>query len=165
MLRPGRLEVQVGVGKPDLTGRASILRIHAEKMRESGRLSLDGEEIGGGEEGECSLERVDDATYDAWIDGLAAATEGFSGAALAAVVRAAVARALDRSSRTNTITACRVSAGDFSNAIADLRASSYELELDEMERAAAAAANDEQQQPPPVGERVSEASVAAQEAP
>ena len=164
VLRPGRLEVQVGVGKPDLTGRAAILRIHAEKMRESGRLSLDGEEIGGGEE-ECSLERVDDAAYDAWIDGLAAATEGFSGAALAAVVRAAVARALDRSSRTNTITACRVSAGDFSNAIADLRASSYELEQDELERAAAAAANDEQQQPP-VGERVSEASVqGAQEAP
>ena len=31
VLRPGRLEVQVAVGKPDETGREAILRIHAEK--------------------------------------------------------------------------------------------------------------------------------------
>ena len=136
VLRPGRLEVQVAVGKPDETGREAILRIHAEKsawrpcarpalrspawpelltcmarashlpgpgfspawpgllacrpaaagracaspplltcrtqralapctVRESGRLSLDGEETVS-EEG-CSLERVDDAAYDSWI--------------------------------------------------------------------------------------------------
>ena len=38
--RSGRLEVQVGVGRPDKDGRVAILRIHAEKMRASGRLSL-----------------------------------------------------------------------------------------------------------------------------
>ena len=30
----------MGVGRPDSDGRAAILRIHAEKMRASGRLSL-----------------------------------------------------------------------------------------------------------------------------
>ena len=38
ILRPGRLEVHVGVGKPDEKGRAKILKIHAEPMRASGRL-------------------------------------------------------------------------------------------------------------------------------
>ena len=40
VLRPGRLEVQVEVGRPDHCGRVAILRIHAEKMRASGRLAL-----------------------------------------------------------------------------------------------------------------------------
>ena len=42
ILRPGRLEVHVGVGKPDEKGRAKILKIHADTMRESGRLGLSG---------------------------------------------------------------------------------------------------------------------------
>ena len=95
------------VGRPDATGREAILRIHAEKMRESGRLALDGMEQG--VDGECSLERVGDDAYEAWIRSLAAKTEGFSGAALAAVVRAAVARALDRSVGEGNAVACRVS--------------------------------------------------------
>ena len=65
--------------------------------------------------------------------GLAANTEGFSGAALAAVVRAAVARALDRSVSLGDAQGCRVSSTDFDSAISDLRTSSYELETWEAE--------------------------------
>ena len=54
VLRPGRLEVHVEVGKPDEKGRKEILRIHAEKMRSSGRLALAGAASGGAEE--CVLE-------------------------------------------------------------------------------------------------------------
>ena len=134
LLRPGRLEVHVEVGKPDEDGRGQILRIHAEKMRDSGRLALDGQAA----DGECSLERVDDATYDDWIASIAGKTEGFSGAAMAAVVRAAVARALDRSVSSENLSLCQVTDDDFSDAIKDVRQSSLELsqleEEMEMER-------------------------------
>ena len=53
---------------------------------------------------------------------------GFSGAAIAAVVRAAVARALDRSVGAADVQGCRVSAADFATAIRDVRESSLELE-------------------------------------
>ena len=126
VLRPGRLEVHVEVGRPDATGRAAILRIHAEKMRDSGRLSLDGGGLDVDGDG-CTLERVDDDTYGAWVDAIAARTEGFSGAAMAAIVRAAVARALDRSVSSGDVQACTVTGGDFDAAIADVRSSSLEL--------------------------------------
>ena len=81
------------VDRPDADGRATILQIHAETMRVSGRLNLDGsldDTDGGGGDG-CSLgERVGDAAYGAWSEGVAARTSGFSGAAMAAVVRAAI---------------------------------------------------------------------------
>ena len=131
ILRPGRLEVHVGVGKPDEKGRAKILKIHADTMRESGRLGLSGSggsAGSGGDGGECVLERVDDSTYDAWVESLAAKTDGFSGAALAAIVRAAVARALDRSVTMNDTQGCRVTDDDFDYAVEDLRTSSLELE-------------------------------------
>lgn len=125
ILRPGRLEVQVEVARPDEEGRRSIFRIHAEAMRESGRLSLDG----AADDGEgCTLERVDDSTYGPWVDAMAAKTEGFSGAAIAAVVRAAVARALDRAVSNENTAGCRVTGTDFDQAIADVRASQLELE-------------------------------------
>ena len=131
ILRPGRLEVHVGVGKPDEKGRAKILKIHADTMRESGRLGLSGSggsAGSGGDGGEGVLERVDDSTYDAWVESLAAKTDGFSGAALAAIVRAAVARALDRSVTMNDTQGCRVTDDDFDYAVEDLRTSSLELE-------------------------------------
>lgn len=102
VLRPGRLEVHVEIGKPDAIGRAAILKIHAEKMRASGRLSLSGAAGGKASDDDdesCDLEVVDDETYDAWVKGLAEESDGFSGAALAAITRAAVSRALDRSVR------------------------------------------------------------------
>ena len=53
---------------------------------------------------------------------------GRAAAAMAATVRAAVARALDRSVNEQNTAGCRVTNGDFVAAIADLRTSSLELE-------------------------------------
>ena len=117
------------MGKPDEGGRAAIIRIHAEKMRESGRLGLDQPALPFDEEDGCVLERVDDSTYDAWVQAMAERTEGFSGAALAAVVRAAVARALDRAVNADDTQGCRVTGGDFDKAIADVKSSQLELSL------------------------------------
>mmetsp|Transcript_9808 Transcript_9808/g.32710 ORF Transcript_9808/g.32710 Transcript_9808/m.32710 type:complete len:366 (-) Transcript_9808:302-1399(-) len=125
VLRPGRLEVQVECGMPEATGRAAILRIHLERMRDSGRLALDGGAAAGGE---CTLERVDERAFGVWVEGLAAQTEGFSGAAISGLVRAAVARALDRAVSLDNTAGCRVTGADFGAAIADLRSSSLELE-------------------------------------
>ena len=126
VLRPGRLEVHVPVGKPDVKGRQEILRIHAQRMRESGRLN-----IGAGpptNSDECTLSVPDEPTYGAWLARLADATGGFSGAAIAALVRGAIARALDRSVEQNDADGCRVTEDDFRRAINDLRTSSLELE-------------------------------------
>lgn len=38
LLRPGRLEVHMEIGLPDLNGRIQILNIHTHKMREFNRL-------------------------------------------------------------------------------------------------------------------------------
>lgn len=107
-------------------------------MRASGRLSLSGEEAA--DPDECSLDVVDDDSYDSWIETLSEQTDGFSGAALAAVVRAAVARALDRSVSLNAPEGCRVTDVDFTNAISDLRSSQLELEEQEVQGLASQAA-------------------------
>ena len=125
--RPGRLEVQVAVGRPDDDGRAAILRIHAEKMRASGRLALGTPRSGDADDG-CTLEPPDDATYARWLANVASSTSGFSGAALAALVRGAIARALDRSVEALDTDGCSVTEADFGAAIEDLRATSLELE-------------------------------------
>ena len=114
------------MGRPDDDGRAAILRIHAEKMRASGRLAL-GTTRGDTDEG-CALEPPDDATYTRWLANVASRTSGFSGAALAALVRGAIARALDRSVEAMDTDGCSVTEGDFMAAIVDLRATSLELE-------------------------------------
>ena len=114
------------MGRPDYQGRAAILRIHAEKMRASGRLAL-GTQRGDAEDG-CTLEPPDNTTYAHWLETIASRTSGFSGAALAALVRGAIARALDRSVEGLEPNSCRVTEGDFVSAIKDLRASSLELE-------------------------------------
>ena len=125
---PGRLEVQVAVGRPDDDGRAAILRIHAEKMRASGRLALGTPRTDTDAGDGCTLEPPDDATYTMWLASVASRTSGFSGAALAALVRGAIARALDRSVEAVDTDGCSVTEGDFVAAIEDLRATSLELE-------------------------------------
>mmetsp|Transcript_27563 Transcript_27563/g.75003 ORF Transcript_27563/g.75003 Transcript_27563/m.75003 type:complete len:307 (+) Transcript_27563:1284-2204(+) len=131
VLRPGRLEIHVEIGKPDAVGRAAILKIHAEKMRASGRLSLSSAAGGNAAEDDdddtCDLEVVDDELYDEWIEELAEESEGFTGAALAAITRAAVSRALDRSVSDNDALACKVTDTDFASALVDVRRSSLEL--------------------------------------
>ena len=123
LLRPGRLEVQILVPKPDLEGRREILRIHFDALRKKGRLSkplccaIDGVKFDGGfEEDNTSgliqeeLVRVKSRKRDRvrryiqkvgiHLPGtkfdLAAATEGYSGADIAGLVRCAGSLALAR---------------------------------------------------------------------
>jgi len=136
VLRPGRLEVQVAVEKPDASGREAVLRVHAEKMRRSGRLYLgDQASRSGDEEDGCELAVAGDESYSEWIQRIAQQTDGFSAAAIAATVRAAVARALDRSVIDDDPLGCRVTPTDFERAIDDLRTSSLELETYQTESA------------------------------
>ncbi len=120
ILRPGRLEAHVEVPLPDLDGRGQILKIHAEKMRQSGRLRLDDHDPF--QDG-CTLQAVDESTYSEWVSSVALKTEGFSGASMAAVVRAAVARALSRSVEADDVFACAVTSSDFDDAVEDVRRS------------------------------------------
>jgi len=144
VLRPGRLEVHVGIGKPDIVGRGSILRIHTEKMQRSGRLVLadwldrrETHAADGTESAKHVVENSDsDALYNAWTEEIAAQTDGFSGAAIAAVVRAAVARALDRSVAQQDAKECHVTSTDFDEAIADVRKSTLEVPIEEQRIAA-----------------------------
>lgn len=78
LLRPGRLEVQLEIGLPDVDGRAAILNIHTKAMRAASLLATD----------------VD-------LNALAAKARNFSGAELAGVVRAAASFAMDRLLRRN----------------------------------------------------------------
>ena len=77
LLRPGRLEVQVEVQRPDAQGREQILAIHTERLRER----------------RCLDERASAALSSG---ALASVTAGFSGADLAGLVRSATSFALER---------------------------------------------------------------------
>ncbi|KAL7581007.1 hypothetical protein ACA910_005816 [Epithemia clementina (nom. ined.)] len=81
LLRPGRLEVQLRIELPDLSGRRDILRIHTRRMREAGGLSKAAVEM---------IESLED-------DGVPARTEHYSGAELAGLIRSAASFALGRS--------------------------------------------------------------------
>jgi len=116
LLRPGRLEVQVEIPKPDKEGRREILQIHFNSLRKKGRLSkplceaIDGKiysEIEGNDmEFEYGKKRkavrqafrkltlnlpLSASAYD-----LAAVTDEFSGADIAGLVRCAGSIALSR---------------------------------------------------------------------
>jgi SpoVK/Ycf46/Vps4 family AAA+-type ATPase len=73
-LRPGRFDRVVHVGLPSLSDRKSILQLHIEKMR-----FRDGDDID---------------TISDLCDELSTLTEGFTGADVAALCRAAAVRAL-----------------------------------------------------------------------
>jgi len=75
LLRPGRLELHVEIGLPDLKGRTQILNIHTKSMKEAKRLDPD----------------VTDKVGE-----LAEKTKNFSGAELEGLVRAATSYALTR---------------------------------------------------------------------
>jgi len=77
LLRPGRLEVQVRVPRPDRAGRQQILNIHTARLRER----------------RC----LDPRAAAALASGaLARVTPGFSGAELAGLMRSATSFALER---------------------------------------------------------------------
>lgn len=81
LLRPGRLEVQLRVELPDLSGRRDIFRIHTRQMKEAGGLHT------------CAQQFVDDLSEN----GLASKTDKFTGAEIAGLVRSAASFALARS--------------------------------------------------------------------
>lgn len=120
LLRPGRLEVQILVPKPDMEGRREIFRIHFNALRNKGRLSkplccaIDGVKFDGNFHDESVKEmqtirikmrkrdrvkkfikKVGHALPGSYFD-LAAATEGYSGADIAGLVRCAGSLALAR---------------------------------------------------------------------
>ena len=125
LLRPGRLEVQILVPKPDTEGRREILNIHFDALRKRGRLSkplccaIDGvryEEAEDEEQEETEatplrkrdkakkilrqvapLLRAPGRNFD-----LAAATNGYSGADLAGLVRCAGSMALARTRKSGS---------------------------------------------------------------
>ena len=104
------------------------MKIHAEKMRQSGRLRLDDHDPF--QDG-CTLQAVDESTYSEWVSSVAEKTEGFSGASMAAVVRAAVARALSRSVEADDVFACAVTSSDFDDAVEDVRRSQMPVVLED----------------------------------
>jgi len=75
LLRPGRLELHVEIGLPNLIGRNQILSIHTKAMRESRRIESE------------ALDKM---------GLLAEKTKNFSGAELAGLIRAATSYALTR---------------------------------------------------------------------
>ena len=95
LLRPGRFEVQIEVPPPKTKlQRKSILNVHMNRMHEAGRLEV----RDAPKDGCVSPQRAQQASmsYDDLLDYLAQACEGFSGASLAAIPRAAASRALER---------------------------------------------------------------------
>ncbi len=95
LLRPGRFEVQIEVPPPRTNDqRKSVLHVHMSQMQEAGRLEVKDAPSGG----YVSPERASQSTmtYDALLLYLAELCDGFSGASLAAVPRAAASRALER---------------------------------------------------------------------
>jgi len=77
LLRPGRLEVQVKVPRPDAAGRRNIVAIHSRRLRERGCLDA------------CAASALRSGA-------LAKATWGFSGADIAGLLRSATSFALER---------------------------------------------------------------------
>ena len=75
LLRPGRLELHVEIGLPDVKGRTQILNIHTKSMKESKRITPE------------ALEN---------LGGIAEKAKNFSGAELEGLVKAATSYALTR---------------------------------------------------------------------
>jgi transitional endoplasmic reticulum ATPase len=94
LLRPGRFEVQIEVPPPrTVEQRISILEVHTRHMQAAGRLL-----VRDAPKGTAAAKRTNDElpTYAELLQALAAETNGFSGASLAAVARAAASHALER---------------------------------------------------------------------
>lgn len=107
-----------------MEGREAILRIHTKRMHEAGRIAL-----------VPSDDASDDVEgYDSLMSSLASVTEGFTGAELAGLVRAAASYALERTvsgmadtaageeveRRREIAVECRLTAEDFGRGLADV---------------------------------------------
>jgi vesicle-fusing ATPase len=129
LLRPGRFEVQVEVPPPSTQlQRISILKVHTTHMHRAGRLL-----VTDAPDGSAASKHAFEATmsYDDLLDSLANECDGFSGASIAGVCRAAASHALERAveeyaggTRGSLLTECVVTIKDFEEAVKDVVASS-----------------------------------------
>ena len=115
LLRPGRLEVHVEIGLPNQEGRAQILKIHTNTMRQNGYLADD----------------VD-------LVKLADRTKNFTGAELEGLVKSASSFALEREVDINNLSKVdidpekmRVTWEDFERALKEVQPA-FGLEKDEL---------------------------------
>lgn len=130
LLRPGRFEVQLEVHPPrTVEQRRSILHVHTKEMFGAGRLVVADapvKHIGFAQLVRDELEAL--PTYAVLLDSLAQATDGFTGASLAAIVRAAASRALERvvfgaMRDEQELVDCFVTASDLHSAVDDVKSS------------------------------------------
>ena len=130
LLRPGRFEVHIEVTKPKTKeARISILKVHLNSMMESGRLLISDPPPSTAaarvlESGALSdEERGRLLSFEQLVDLLAVESDGFTGASLAAVARAAASHALERAVMEiqdgGSISDCLVTQQDFELAIDD----------------------------------------------
>lgn len=105
ILRPGRLEVHIEIGLPDLYGREQIYRIHTENMRKNEML--------------C---------HDVDLKYLSAISENFTGAEIESVVNSAIANSIARTNDILNFNAnikftkeSAITTKDFSDAIDELK--------------------------------------------
>ena len=130
LLRPGRFEVQIEVPKPrSKEQRISILKVHLGSMMESGRVLVSdpppgtaaARVLGSGSLSAEDVQRL--LSFAQLVDLLAVESEGFTGASLAAVARAAASHALERAvfdiQKGASIADCLVTKEDFELAIDD----------------------------------------------
>jgi len=143
LLRPGRFEVQIEIPPPRTTEqRVSILKVHTKHMLSTGRLQVNDPPPGTTAEKMLQKDKNSNniLSYEELLTKLAMDCEGFSGAAIASVARAAASRALERaveqltddlehSSEDNesvtgpNIMNCLVTQEDFDEALDDVRGS------------------------------------------
>eukprot|EP00751_Fragilariopsis_kerguelensis_P037545 CAMPEP_0170955224 /NCGR_PEP_ID=MMETSP0735-20130129/33041_1 /TAXON_ID=186038 /ORGANISM="Fragilariopsis kerguelensis, Strain L26-C5" /LENGTH=603 /DNA_ID=CAMNT_0011367033 /DNA_START=38 /DNA_END=1846 /DNA_ORIENTATION=+ len=141
LLRPGRFEVQIEIPPPRTTEqRISILMVHTKHMFANGRLQVN--DPPPGTTAAHNLKNTKSPlllSYEELMKMLALSCDGFSGAAIAGVTRAAASRALERvvsripedlqhSSDINSVDVpnimdCLVTKDDFYEAINDVRGS------------------------------------------
>jgi len=137
LLRPGRFEVQIEITPPKTDAqRRSILIVHTQQMFDAGRLQVNDPPPGSA--AAHQLEKTNNLnilTYDQLTKKLAIDCDGFSGAAIAGVTRAAASRALARAvgqlsgdlayssdnDSPTSIMDCLVTQDDFYQAVNDLR--------------------------------------------
>lgn len=149
LLRPGRFEVQIEVPPPRTKEqRASILKVHTHSMFDAGRLLVRDAPLGSPAALKSQHGGGDVPTYEELLDDLAEDTEGFSGASLAGVARAAASHALERAveeftthvmnddvlpSSSSLLTECLVTGADLISAVMDVRNSQGRTDWEEDE--------------------------------
>lgn len=139
LLRAGRFEVHVEIPSPTTDEqRKSILKIHTKQMQHAGRLLV---RDAPHDSAAGRQENKDLPSYDELLESLAQDCDGFSGASLAGVTRAAASHALERSveefaehAETNSLLEdCVVTKQDFEYALKDVRASLGDADWTETE--------------------------------